>query len=553
MLEDREFYRSSNRVALSRLPVLIAGSIAASIVASCALVFFFKIGWYLIFLIPCLVALLLALCVAALVGFAQCRNRWLAGVIGSMSGAIAYLGYFYISFCLMIGMWISPIQIGRIIEFRMKNDVQREVGRNEEEEPDSFMNWFTFAFEFLSVAGICAGFAWARSRRAFCEEQKQWFTKEKLSISPGYGESVIQFMEDGCLNTLVPKLKGNGNQNASTTLTLEYVQPKSGKSAFDFPMYLSIQDTNSSRRWKFGYLLSQCKLLPDEVIDLLPVFPEASKFLGEAHAEVRELVKESQAEQFKQLAQHYDPTQTATIEKVSDSEPKLLSTRSYPWLVNFFDGVVLLGFLLTIGLITLGLWNLEWGEGAKTVAGWILASVFLTAAVVVGIASMYAGLYLLGVPSSLWINTKLRHMLKQRPQAPNWVDDPERPLMGLTSRDKFTKVSITLYNDLMIVNLDSDARLLHMYGDQYIYTIPVDAIMSCEPERFFASLDREQRMEIWCTKLLVNLESGPAELLIAKQHVRLTPFTNKRRCMNEIEFCNSINRLKNPVPATTAH
>ncbi len=98
-VEDRSRYQSDFGVSWPRLPVLVAAALLTAVVVAWGLKFVYVHNWYLIMLVPLAGGGVLAGVLYLMVGWAHCRNCWLAAVIGVVAGTITYLGCY--QFCLM--------------------------------------------------------------------------------------------------------------------------------------------------------------------------------------------------------------------------------------------------------------------------------------------------------------------------------------------------------------------------------------------------------------------------------------------------------------------
>src|SRR4051794_14956735 len=92
---ERARYESDLGVSPPRLLVLLFGPLATAVGCALLLKTAFLGGWYFIIAVPAVVGLLLGGVLYLCVGFAHCRNPWLAGGIGLVCGLVAFLGYYY--------------------------------------------------------------------------------------------------------------------------------------------------------------------------------------------------------------------------------------------------------------------------------------------------------------------------------------------------------------------------------------------------------------------------------------------------------------------------
>lgn len=542
MTDNRLYYRSANRIAWSRLPVLLFGSLLTAGVAAVLLEWLFEQGWYLIILVPFLVALAMGGSMVCLVALCHFRNRWWALAIGALTGLVSYLGYYYLSIVVMSGVWMNPVNLPAIIQFRMQNDVARKAGRvgDKAEKPVPFMNWFAFAMEAAACVGLPASTAFMRSRRAYCEELKQWYAQDTKQVPGGYGEAIIYAFGDKSLNELLATMPPADNPQASDTLTLEYIVPPSGGSPTDYPIYFSITGQGNSLK----RLLSQTQLSPDEIVPLLPLFPKASRFLAERDRAIGQKVEELQQQRAAETLSRYSPSAAATVTPVPEPYRKLLQDKSYKWKVNLVGLIPVFLFFGGIGSIALGAWKMS-GENAMLESAKLGPAV---AMITLGIMALGIGVYaatkLLGVPETMWINWRFRKIIERRRGVPAWVLQPSSELVCLTPRDSFLTVGLTMTSDVLFMNVDQKDRTIHLIGDSDDYVIPVDAILEFGPVQFYHPTDQYQLTELWYTRLLVSFGNDVRELLLSQAHLSFWPSTNKTRRRKEESLCQRIALLK---------
>src|SRR5262245_26852355 len=129
-ISNRQHYVSDQGVRITRLPLLVLGGLFAATAVGWLLQFLFFQGWYFVIIVPVFGGALLASVLTWLVGWAHCRNRWVAGTLGAIAGSLAYLSYFY--FCMIHQ---APQATGRLdllpsyIVFRMQSDVVEDLGK----------------------------------------------------------------------------------------------------------------------------------------------------------------------------------------------------------------------------------------------------------------------------------------------------------------------------------------------------------------------------------------------------------------------------------------
>ncbi len=158
-IEQRQRYAPGVGVAWVFLPALIVLSLLAGLGLAWGLKLAYYHDWYLILLLPIVGGFALGGVLYLLVGWARCRNRWLAAALGVVAGLIGYLGYYEL--CLLD---IVPPELAcradfltHYIKLRMQTDVARDLGAPNDpqanQKPSAGLNWYSFFCELLMVSG----------------------------------------------------------------------------------------------------------------------------------------------------------------------------------------------------------------------------------------------------------------------------------------------------------------------------------------------------------------------------------------------------------------
>ncbi len=542
-LHDRAQYRSDLGVSVLRLPMLLAGALLAAGAVAWALQFLFFHGWYLLFLVPMAGAACLAGALYWLVDGAHCRNHWLAGLLGMTTGLAAFLGYFHL--CLV--QELPPGHALRIdllpdyIAFRMKTDVARDVGRpdrgNQPEKPTAGLNWYTFVFELAVMVGFPAVAAWRRSRRAYCPELRCWLERETALFPAHSGPSIQTALETETLEDFLAGHPPGGDAQTACRFILEYVQPPTG-SPLLYPVYASIEDLPFPRPWYWPSRtrrtsLRQVALTLREAVALRPVFPQLTKLLAAQHAELRDLPVAAATPS----ASPAVTSEAAVITPVPVAFREQVSGAGFALKVNLLDLIPVAFILGGLGLLFLG--------GYLVSRDAILASVIPFVAGAAGLVwGVYTGGFCLCVYSNRRLERQLRAAVARRP---DWLVDPRDAgavYVSLIPREKFAKVSLTMSSDLLLMGIDQPRREILLEGDRDRYRIPAGAVASCEPECFFHAVDAQHRNELWMVRLLIRVEAGLRELLLAVGPNDWRPRTNARRRQFAEAACQRIRALR---------
>ncbi len=549
-IEHRVRYRPGFGIDWPRLPSLIVLALIAAVVLAWCLKTAFVHGWYLIFLLPAFGGMALGGVLYALVGWARCRHRWLAGVVGILAGLIGYLGYYEL--CMLD---LLPPQLAwrvdllpSYISFRMQTDVHEDVGKpnvgRDPKKPSTGLNWYTFVFELAFVVGAAGGIAWARARHAYCPELRRWMRREKALIPGNAAEAFLEALSGDHLSEFLANTPPANDAQTACPLTFEYATPDAG-SPLEYPVYASLGNVpvsgkfNITRLWSLirhprRTLLRQAKLEVGEVLTLRPLFPNLTRLLAAQHTELRDVtpgvvptavVEETPTSEF------------AQVTPVPEPYRQRVRSKGYALWVNLVGLTPGLYFFGGGGLVAAGIWLAT--EKAMPV-GW--------AAVVVGAVGViwggYVGLYCLCVSENRWIDRRLRHAFALRPDPLVDPRDPESLYVSLIPRESFAKVQLTMSSDLLLMRIDERGRRLLMEGDCDRYRIPAGAIAVCEAQCFFHPIDAQHRNELWMIRLMIRVQGGLRELLLSYDTTQYTPMTNARRRRTAESLCGRINALR---------
>ncbi len=416
-------------------------------------------------LAPAVVGAVIAGVTYLAVGWAKCRNRWLAACVGALAGAAAFLGYFYVSMLHIL----PPGNAHRIDLFpdfivaRMQTDVIGNFGRqnNGPPKPTVFLNWGTFLFELGICSILPAATAWTRAQRAYCAELRQWLSREVALFPPYSGPELIETLGHGGFEEVValhamrnnarPEESKLGTSDAHANflckLTLEYVAV-ADQSVLTHPVYLSLEDQRPQRRWyqtQYGrtVLFRQVTLSTDEILTLCPLFPHLAATLAEQHSELGKAVA-SPAYAVRQLS---DTSEVACIEAVPPPFHRRVRTRSYALKVNLLGLVPLLFLFGGMALIGAGIYLLDKGSIGMSIGAFVFGSVSAA-------WGLYVALWCPSVFENRWIEKRLRREIDNRPNVLVASRDPDAIVVSLVPREHFTKIKLTLSTDLLLMKID---------------------------------------------------------------------------------------------------
>jgi hypothetical protein len=545
--ETRVRYQSDYSASWSLLPVAIAVALFAAVVLAWFMKLAYVCGWYLIFLLPLLCGLVLGGVVYATVGWICCRNHWLAATLGILAGLICYLGYYDLCLRDMLppGIAWRIEMLPKYIKFRMKTDVQNDVGAPENvaarRKPVDFLNWWTFVWELGIIVGIGGGTGWSRARRAYCRELAQWMRREKAYLPLDSDKAFLAALESGTLAEFLAVTPAGANEQNSCRLILEYAAPTEG-SLLDYPVYASlIKGLPKTSLWQMlrnmrRTVLRQAQLHPSEVLTLRPLFPQLAQLLTLQHEELRDLPPDV----LPTAATLTPPSDENTLNEVARVWPvperfrQRVRSKGYALWVNLV-GLTPIVFLAIGGaLVGGGLWLVI--EKAVPL-GWIAVPF----GVPLFLWGVYIAKYCAAVPENRWIERRLRREISQRPDFLVDPRDIESLYASLIPRENFVKVKFTLSSDLFLLKIDEEKQRLLIEGDYNRYSIPRGAIAVCEPQCFFHPIDHQQRVQIWVVRLMVQFEEGLREMLLCHSSTNWRTVTNKRRRQLTEDLCLRIN------------
>lgn len=542
--DARQHYVSDQGFRTTRLPVLAAGGMLAALAVAWVLQFLYFRGWYFVLIVPVFAGLALAGLLHLLVGWAHCRNCWLAAMIGIATGVAAYLGYFHL--CLIEegppGAAARLDMLPEYIVFRMQNDVQEDVGRadlnNQPKKPSAGLNWYTFVFELLAIVCFGAAVTWNRARRAYCLELGEWMQREISHLPPYSSPAAIgAFDSEQKLEHFAKTAIAGGDPQTACRLILEYAPPTDG-SALKYPVYLTIEDLPNPKPklWPGRLrrtLVRQAVLSLPEVIALRPLFPVLTRLLGTQHAELRDTPVAALATPCALPV----PESIATIKPVPERYRQQVRSSGYTLKVNLIGLTPLYFIGLGIGAIVLG--------GFLVSRGSYVLSVVPFMAGAAGVAwGVYVGLFCLCVYENRWIERRLRTAVALRGDSLIDPRDPESIYASLIPRESFTKVQLTMSSDLLLLRIDPKKREILLEGDCDRYRIPAEAITECKPQCFFHPIDQQRQNELWMIRLMIQTETGARELLLCADHTDFRPRKNDGRRKVAEDLCQRILALK---------
>lgn len=552
-LATRERYRPDGKMKWERLPVLLVAPFAAAVGAAWLLNFVFEQGWYFVFIVPMLAAVLLGGLSMFCVWWSHCRKPFVAGMLGLCVGLGGYLGYYH---CGLVQA-LPPGNLHRVdllpdyIAFRMAIEVadddppgnHNRPGQAKQREPKIGSNWIRFAWELGSFVICCAAMPWYRARHPYSAELGIWLTRERIRLHPKSPQPLREAFEKGDFEGFAAAARpaGTGEQNPATS-TIEFVNSPD-VSPLEYPVYLSVHEPAAiframcsifRRRSRF----QQIRLEPRETLALKPLFPKLAAALSIAHEELRDLPTKSRTSFLNLTEPLLDATDVAEIVPVPEPYGGQVFSKSN----QFLGGILVLSplfVLLTgIGAIFLGFIGAELEWEFATIAG-----TFAAAAFCVGFGLV--GFFCCAFPLECWYWRRLLHRaIRRRPDACVDPDDPGVMLVGITNREKWRELHLESDVDVGLLGINSQRGQLCIEADSDRYLIPAGSLAAIETEGFMPSSGNG--IEAWYIRLVMQTEEGTRELLFCHRSADLKPRIAFFRKEIAVDLCRRIREMAQP-------
>ncbi len=531
-LSDREYYASDNRLSLAGIPLLLTAPVLIGLLGGWLLSLLYAWNFYIVVMVPALVALGMGGLFHLLVGWARCRNPLFAGFMGLVAGGLAYVSYFY--FCMQREAFGFPVPIDFLPDYflhRMQNGIIEDVGRpgGGGGRPVAFFNWLFAVLDLGFLTVIPYQFASRRARRAFSTDQNCWYQAEEVKRMPHQGHLFVEALENGEIAKALRDAPANGHPQQASRFILEWLdQPDS--SPLDFPVYASIEDhydTPLLRTMK-RMVHRQFELTPQEALSLRPLFPKLAVRLDVAHPELQAVPA-----QLFTTTPSKQATEFATVTPVKEPFRQRVRTRGYALKVNLIDMTPLLYMFGGMSVLALGGWLVSIQQIVLSAIPFAVGGVSLA-------WGCYAGTVCQSVSANRWINRRLRSEVSRRPTSLVELDDPDTRYVSIIPREAFSKIQLTMSSDLLLMALDDKKREIRLEGDLDRYVIPAGAINDCQPLCFFHPLDGHHATQIWMVRLLIQREGGEQEVMLAVNKLDWKWFANKRREESARDVCERV-------------
>jgi hypothetical protein len=167
-----------------------------------------------------------------------------------------------------------------------------------------------------------------------------------------------------------------------------------------------------------------------------------------------------------------------------------------------------------------------------------------SACVVVGVLSFLEGAIQAqsysGLLETWYARRRLMNILVLRPDPIVAVNNPDAEMVNLTKRENWIKVQLDVQDDVGLLEIDGKRRELRIEGDKRRYRVPLEAIVSCQPECFHHPLDKQLQNQYWYVRLVVPVDGREEELLLALAFRDWRRRTNANRQLLASQLCRRL-------------
>jgi len=527
-IDQREKFRSDWLMNWMMFPLLLLLPLISGLAIGCLMSLLYQWGWYLIFLVPFFLAVVLGGIVLLTVRWSHCRNPIMAGSIGLLAGVIALLS----SYQFTMVFYSGPRFLHRVdllpayIQFRMQTDVQEDAGmpNQRQAQPEPVMNWLMLGFEFCIMAALPCAMAVSRSRHAYNSGLQQWMKNETTLLLAGTSQRLRASLDDGTVEQFCKATKPVPLQQQVCRMKLEYSVPAEG-SPLDYPVYLTTTENSSSVFSRVGKPFRQVELNTAEVLALQPLFPAFKQVIRNSHPELKQAPTQVVAAQ--------RPQQTADIQDIPPPFGGTVMTKGFILWINVLGGMpfVFVGF----GLLCF-----------YGVAHWMDTSIPLSVVSgMLGLALLIVGaiqaLRFAQYAESRYGLRKILDAIRERPDPIVKADEAGALMVGITPRENWQKVKLEVAGDMGLMQISDADGEIRFEGDKQRYRIPIASIVSCDAELFYIPID--QNSEFWMIVLQVATNDETQEIIFGPSHTEFRSRTNDTRRIQARELSTRIERL----------
>jgi hypothetical protein len=488
-------------------------------------------GFYYIFIVPALAALIVAGFELLAISRGHCRSRVAAILLGVIAGLFLYLGHYYVGMIELVGprSAFKLALLPRYIALRMSTqstDDEHVAGRRQANQPagqpnvqvvifdDKLLvvqksdregfNWFTFVLEFGTVLLITIGVVRFRGRKPYCEACHDW-TKQDLAFLPaGNGRAVADALGSGALTWVAQMPAAMIGPNAAyTALAVEYCPSVEGQ-ASPCPVYFSVKEVSrgggvgqlNQFDAAFGKMLVRRRALTSQELAALgPKFPSLALLTGKSGAPLSA----------PPLLQQRETSALADIRPIEHPFDGKILTKRTILLGNF---LTLSPFLVALGGVAAAVTGACWwssGDDSKEI---LLYASMIGIGVVLAIGGGYFGFRNASFFSLRYIRSLARREIRMRPNPLVNPDDPETIFVDIVPRSHWGKMMLETASDVGFLLVDEARGELRFEGDRENCRIPGPAIISCEVEEIVYGQGTQGSLTIYPTVVRARHSSG---------------------------------------------
>ena len=513
----RNYYKSRGVDWARFIPWLLAAFAVAAILAE-VLDQLFRVGWYLILIVP----LAAALCVAGMMNLAvtrgHCRNPTIAALAGCLAGIILYLGYFYCGMVRDFGPEVAshPEALPNYIYLRMIVERTQDVGapqNDADKTPDNlYLNWGRSALELILVMALTTGAALRRSKKTYCESCRQWMVRQVTRFNPAQSNELMEALRVQSARSLAGLSAGAPfNTIPNLTLAVDFCSSLKDGVSRGCPVYLSAKiiamaPKNAAldpfEQSKGKLLVRTMQLNGDEVAALSSRFEIFQTITGRSTiSPPPPVAEESESADIKDVTwADITPAPPEHAGQVLSRKNVIFASLSlFAMLVGIFGGLGLVLWGVTTGFPD----NHESVSASAKQLGIILISV--------GGACFIASLVMIFIDSSFFFNRHMRNTLRREIGSRTSVlvdaNDPEALFVECVPKTNWGKLMLDNAGDVGLMVVDQRKREIRFEGDKERWRIPAAAITHCGFE-VFVRQQGNYSSKIFYVVLQVNHRAG---------------------------------------------
>lgn len=240
---DRQVYRCSGGMRPISFLWGACMSILAGVLISAVMVGCRMIGFYLL-LVPLIAGGIAGWLGMLVVQRSHCRNVFLAGVLGFLIGAVAYLGHYHLDLLQLIGIdnWHRVDILPSYIWKRWEVDTVGRVGRGNNAPAWFPMNATISVGEFAIMGGLGAIIAIGAAGKPYAEGAQCWMSSLGVVVPSGIGTSVAEALNQRSEAALIAALNKEPSDPEAYCQLDYWMCPRERDPDGDEPILMSITE-----------------------------------------------------------------------------------------------------------------------------------------------------------------------------------------------------------------------------------------------------------------------------------------------------------------------